>query len=227
MLFGGFLLNVSLLSLFIGPEAALHLGEDLDHYEQWPAVVRALFSPDGLVLCGVLFGVPLGIFMLWRMSSAKGRPAGEALGLKWPTGWQALSWGSLILFVAYTVHALTDKYGGSPEEESNWQAIFQVPLLIPLVVAFAVLWPILDELLFRGFILDGLLQARLGEVKAILLTSLFWAATRGSSVGFWGAFLIGLTFAYARLRTGSTFLTIAVQLVISLAWVVSMAGLLP
>jgi membrane protease YdiL (CAAX protease family) len=222
-LFGGGLLTLGLLSLLIGPEAAMDLGKDLDGYEQWPAAVRALYSFDGLALCGALVGVPLGLFLLWRMTSSPDKPAGEALGLKWPTGWQTLAWGSLILFVHYVCASLADRYGVSEDSDGKLQEIFGIPMFVPLVVAVAVLWPIFDELFFRGFLLEGLRQSQLGEVKAILLTSFLWATMNDTSLGFWGALLVGLALAYARLRTGSTSLTIAARLFFSLAWVVSMA----
>ena len=76
---------------------------------------------------------------------------------------------------------------------------------------------IFEELLFRGFLLEGLRRSSLGETGAILLTSALWAVAHpGSPVRWLELFICGVLMALARLRTGSTYLTIVVHCILNL-----------
>jgi CAAX protease family protein len=77
------------------------------------------------------------------------------------------------------------------------------PVLIWLaVVVFA---PLQEEVLFRGFLFEGLRYSRLGAAGAIVITSLVWAALHVQySVFLMGnIFLMGLVLGVVRLKTKS------------------------
>ena len=77
------------------------------------------------------------------------------------------------------------------------------PVLIWLaVVVFA---PLQEELFFRGFLLVGLRNSRLGAVGAVVITSLFWAGLHVQyNLYLMGLiFVMGLVLGYVRLRTKS------------------------
>ena len=74
-----------------------------------------------------------------------------------------------------------------------------------LFVTFAVVAPLAEELLFRGFLLPALARSTLGAAGAAVISSLLWSATHFAEP--WYAlvtiFGIGLLYAWARLRSGS------------------------
>jgi membrane protease YdiL (CAAX protease family) len=85
-----------------------------------------------------------------------------------------------------------------------------VPLLL------ATLWiaaPVFEEVFFRGFMFHGIQQSRLGNVGAILITSLVWSAIHMQynvyevSIIFLGGILLGT----ARARSNSVLLTIGLH----------------
>ncbi len=89
-----------------------------------------------------------------------------------------------------------------------------------LWLAFAVLAgaPFAEELLFRGFALPGLRRSWLGAPGAIVLTAVLWAALHA----IYGAYetagiaAVGILFGAARLRTGSTALTMVMHFALNL-----------
>lgn len=95
-----------------------------------------------------------------------------------------------------------------PSEFSKW--------LLVLGVAFFA--PVLEEVIFRGFLLKGFVNSPLGVYGAIILTSLVWAVIHAQYE--WGylllIFMIGLVLGYARIRTNSLFVPIMMHLFFNL-----------
>src|SRR6185436_19531912 len=82
--------------------------------------------------------------------------------------------------------------------------------LLPLYFfSFAVLAPIQEELLFRGFLYRGL-SLSFGPWTTILLTSAVWSVVHLQYNWFYlgEIFLLGAVFGWLRMRSGSTILTI-------------------
>ena len=74
-------------------------------------------------------------------------------------------------------------------------------------LALVVAGPLFEELLFRGFLLEGFRRSRLGNVGAAVLTSIAWAAVH-QQYGLYELatiFVVGLVLAAARVRTGSLY----------------------
>ena len=81
--------------------------------------------------------------------------------------------------------------------------------MLPLFFfSFAVLAPIQEELLFRGFLFRGL-EPAFGPWPTIVLTAAVWAIVHLQYNWFYlgEIFLLGLVFAWLRWRSGSTILT--------------------
>lgn len=76
---------------------------------------------------------------------------------------------------------------------------------LPAALAIGLGAPLMEELLFRGFLQSALAQTRLGFAGATVLTTTAWAALHwGYSVaGLLEVFLIGLYFSWLLWRTGS------------------------
>lgn len=82
------------------------------------------------------------------------------------------------------------------------QSIGWLPLLWFAVIIAA---PLVEEIFFRGFLLEGFRHSFMGNAGAIVLTSLLWAVIH-LQYGLFEISLIfamGLLFGYIRLKTGS------------------------
>lgn len=74
---------------------------------------------------------------------------------------------------------------------------FDVGVLFLMIVVIA---PVVEELFFRGFALPALM-ARFGQWPAVLLSSLWFAASHFQAIQFPGLLAVGLALAFARVRT--------------------------
>ena len=88
--------------------------------------------------------------------------------------------------------------------------------LLPPVYFFievAIAAPIVEELVFRGFLYRGLAASRLGIIGAILVTSVLWAGlhTDRTWLGFADVLFCGLVLGWLRWRTDSTIPTLVVH----------------
>ena len=72
---------------------------------------------------------------------------------------------------------------------------------------FIIAAPFLEELFFRGFLMDGLRQSFVGPVFAVIITSVFWGAIHTQYELFEIMFIVGmgLILGYARIKTRSIF----------------------
>ena len=93
------------------------------------------------------------------------------------------------------------------------------------VVALVVIPALFEEILFRGFMFRGLQRSRLGNTGTILVTSFCWSVIhlQYSLDLIVVLFLLGVFFGIARLRSGSTLVTIVMHGTFNL---VSVIGLL-
>lgn len=84
--------------------------------------------------------------------------------------------------------------------------------------AIVVLGPVFEEVFFRGFLFAGLVRSRLGAAGTVVVTALAFAAIhlQYDLYGIATVFAIGLLLGWARLRTGSLTLTIALHVVFNL-----------
>jgi membrane protease YdiL (CAAX protease family) len=73
--------------------------------------------------------------------------------------------------------------------------------------------PVLEEVLFRGYILRAWLESKLHPSTAILLVSVLWALTHFQYDFydmFW-VFILGVLLAYSRVRSGSLYPAISIH----------------
>ena len=107
--------------------------------------------------------------------------------------------------------ALTE-YGVLPPDDLS-QPIFDALLAAPLVVKIAwvlmlvILFPVVEEVLFRGFLFTGLAQSWGPTLAGIVTTALFVAVHMPKVLEYWPALLavtlIGTLTVLIRIRTGS------------------------
>ncbi|NLW46091.1 MAG: CPBP family intramembrane metalloprotease [Firmicutes bacterium] len=82
-----------------------------------------------------------------------------------------------------------------------------------LYFAFIIAAPVFEELFFRGFLYKGLCHSRLKPIGAIILTSLCWSFLHMQYdwYGVLQIFLGGLLFGYARYKSGSVYVPVAMH----------------
>jgi hypothetical protein len=87
-----------------------------------------------------------------------------------------------------------------------------------LWLAIVLAAPLLEEVLFRGFLFSGLASSITGPVGAVFITSAIWAVIHNQYDYFWmfSIFLIGLALGTVRYKTGSLVLTFVLHALINL-----------
>jgi len=85
---------------------------------------------------------------------------------------------------------------------------------ILLVLGVAFFAPILEEVIFRGFLLKGLSNSFLGVWGAIIVSSFVWASIhfQYELVYLVMIFVTGLVFGYAKVKTNSLFIPIVMHI---------------
>ena len=78
-----------------------------------------------------------------------------------------------------------------------------------------ILAPLLEELMFRGFLFEGIRYTKLKNTGAIIITSLIWALmhTQYDLYGIFSIFLSGLLLGYSRVKSKSIFTPIVIHIV--------------
>lgn len=144
----------------------------------------------------------VGSSNLRRHLGLQAAPAAQSL--KWGLGFIVLLMG-LELFTAFTEQpttpdAMTEIYDSADNKL----------LLLLAVVGVASLF---EEVFFRGFLLEGLRTTFIGGPGSVLLTALLWSVVhiQYDMFGMTSIFVIGVFLGFARLYSGSTFLTMVLH----------------
>ena len=117
--------------------------------------------------------------------------------------------GNLIgLFLMLIVSLLT----GQPMENNVQELILGMDPAAILLAA-VIIAPVLEELLFRKFLLDRV--ACFGQRTAVLASAALFALAHGNFYQFFYAFALGAVFAYVYLRTGRIRYTIALHMLVN------------
>lgn len=106
-------------------------------------------------------------------------------------------------------------------------AIYNSAIFLPLLwIALVIAAPVVEELFFRSFLLQGLRNSRLGTSGAIVLTSLAWAFLHSqySSAEITEVFVFGVILGVARMRTGSVYTSIAMHATANLLTLIQVAS---
>jgi membrane protease YdiL (CAAX protease family) len=133
----------------------------------------------------------------------------EYLGLARPRGRYVLR-SLLVFFLPPALSVIAIQFGSLGAEEPA-PATFMAKVFY--FIEATIFAPVVEELVFRGFLFRGLAASRLGPVGAIALTALLWSAIHDDRtwIGFVKIVCDGLLLAWLRWRSGSTIPTIAVH----------------
>jgi hypothetical protein len=168
---------------------------------------------DGRALAlTVIGGLPAVLLAIWLPVHLSRTPFKEYLALRW-TSWQNVVIGiAAMIFVVEgwdllskaTGHEVTAGFMGD-----IMKSVMSDGLLWLAVLAFAVVAPLTEELLARGFLYRGWSESFLRVPGAIVLSSLVWTAMHVQyDLFFLGeVFSIGIVLGYVRYRSQSIWLT--------------------
>ena len=129
-------------------------------------------------------------------------------------GWfQFLKWSLILLLFTACSDALTSVFG-RPVVSDFMTKAYKTAYFPPLLwLAFIIMSPLYEEILFRGFMFKGIESSKLGPIGAVLITSLAWSMLHIQydiliiGVIFAGGLLLG----WARLKTNSIYVPIVMH----------------
>lgn len=174
--------------------------------------------PLGLILGGgTVLAAPAATWLTVWLASRRlpGRAAlREFFGLR-PAGFrQILLWTLALVVFAFGFESLAS-YLERPEIPPFMRDILQGPnAFMPLLwLAVVVAAPVLEEVLFRGFLFGGLRTSRLGSWGALAVTSLCFAVihTQYDWFDMSAVLVLGVVLGLARLYSGSVYLPIGLH----------------
>ncbi len=167
------------------------------------------------VIGSALIVVPLvfGIAKLKRGSIL--REYFDLRGYSWRTFWRWM--GVLLLLLIFEGFALEAM---GVEQTPNFMLNIEYPNRLSIyLLLFSVMFiaPLIEEVVFRGFLLKGFSKTFMGAEGAVALTSLLWAIMHLQYEFAYMAviFMVGLVFGYARVKTGSLFVPMTMHMVMN------------
>jgi len=212
--------------VLVGVAAALVVGAEVGSADPERLAVRmeeTLSDGDfsGLAIwAGALLGVPLLLVAVRvRGWERRGRMfpfravSGRALA-----GWVAAGAAALV-----GCDAALRALGRTTTPEVWWSAFATLDHELLLWSAAVLAAPLFEELVFRGFVFDGLSRSRLGAAGSVVVASFVWALEHfdyGVDHLF-VVFSLGLLLGAARVRTGSLWTPIIVHALWNVAAVVA------
>ena len=180
-----------------------------------PKVERDALLLSISVIGSVLIVVPLvfGIAKLKKGSVL--RDYFDLRGYSWKTFWR---WMGVLALLLVVEGVALDLMG--VEQTPSFMMNIKFPTTSSMyLLAFSVMFmaPLIEEVVFRGFLLKGFSKTFMGEWGAIIVTSLLWAIIHLQYEVAYVAviFMIGLVFGYARIKTQSLFVPMTMHMVMN------------
>lgn len=131
---------------------------------------------DGLVLSvGTLVGAPAVVVLVALLAWARRYPVRDYLALRLPTTRQAcFAAGGMIVLMAAS--DTTSYLLGRPIVPQVVIDLYRTSPLVLLFLAVVIAGAVGEEVIFRGFLYEGIASHRPGPLSAILVSALLWAA---------------------------------------------------
>ncbi len=208
-----FALSAAVVLLFVA------FGEPGDPSLDFEALVRGAGS-DGLTVCVSLVVAGLGGTLLVLLLSRRrpGFTVASYLNLSGAPLRILVVWISLTVIFLAGFHLLSTVVEFQ-KVDSIYAPLRDTTDFLPLFVfAFVAMPALFEEILFRGFMFRGLQATWMGNVGAILLTSLTWSVIHFQySLGLVAVlFALGILFGVARLMTGSVVVPMVMHAIFNL-----------
>ena len=180
-----------------------------------PKVERDALLLSISVIGSVLIVVPLvfGIAKLKKGSVL--RDYFDLRGYSWKTFWR---WMGVLALLLVVEGVALDLMG--VEQTPSFMMNIKFPTTSSMyLLAFSVMFmaPLIEEVVFRGFLLKGFSKTFMGAWGAIIVTSILWAIIHLQYEFAYVAviFMIGLVFGYARIKTQSLFVPMTMHMVMN------------
>jgi hypothetical protein len=128
-----------------------------------------------------------------------------------PAGWMR-TWIPVLIVFAMASDMLTWMLG-KPIVPEFMQVAWATTERFSFAFAAIAVAPVMEELIFRGFLISGLRPTRLGASGAVLVSSIVWAAIHGQYdlYGMATIFALGVLLGTTRVKTGSVLAPIALH----------------
>lgn len=205
-------IQVAALIAWVGIRVAAEPGLDPESLAQTAATDGTLLSIAVIASGVVCSGMVLLIASLRPPTRAREMLALRSVRARSYLVWLLVSAGFVV--ASDTLTTLLDRPIVPEFMLDAWSSAVS-PLL--LWVAVGLFGPALEELLFRGLLLEGWRRSRLGPAGAVVLASLAWTALH-VQYGWYElaqVFVLGLLLGAARLRTGSTWVPLAMHVALN------------
>ena len=176
-------------------------------------IVRLQQNGDMISVVGTLSS-PLCVAALFGVVKLRtGATIPDSLALGTPPGRVMARWLGAMFALAIVLDALSLAIGKPvvPEfQNTAWSTATDKAYLALAVIVAA---PLMEELLFRGFILTGLMDSALRPAGAVVVAAAAWASihTQYDLYGMASIFAMGLVLGMARVRTASTLVPMAMH----------------
>jgi len=186
-------------------------------HELHPAA-SALVSGD-LFAVATLAVAAVCVPLIWAIAAVRaGAGTARALALRAPRPRTLAAWLAATALLATASDLVTVAFGRPlvPAFMADLVRATSTPVLLwPAIILAA---PLLEELLMRGFVLEGLRRGSLGAAGSVIVTSAAWAGAHLQYDAYEIATIIvfGLLFGAARLRSGSLWVPIAMHVLVNL-----------
>jgi|GEM_PF-4448671 len=224
-----FYFTVKLFGVLMGDEvsqSAEGTGSDAEKLIDMARGSDSAWSGASLLDNGAFLGLFGTVSMLiccpliyWIVSLYRGQNVRDYLGLR-STGWLTgiawvlatlalgpiIGWLLTVIDVSNTDQFMADLEAGRKGEV--WQTFF-------FYFGMGVAFPVVEEFLFRGFILRSARYSMLGRSGSVILTAAIFTALHDQYdiAGLLFIFCLGLLLGAARLQTGSLYVPIAMHVV--------------
>jgi len=158
----------------------------------------------------------LGLIFLFAWLRRKRYPLKEYLGLRVAPVSAFAFWLGVQLVMCLLTDTATYLLGRDvvpPVMVEDYKKAFFFPAFPMLIFTIVLVYPLLEEFLFRGFLLEGFRHSFMGPVFAVLVTAGLWAVGH-QQYDWYGIVVIlvgGVIMGIARLTTGSIWICFAMH----------------
>lgn len=178
------------------------------------------------ILIGVpmyLIGFPVFLNMIRKVPNGpKGEVKKLSLGQMVVLFFISMSATYIFNIVGNMINTMIGSLKGS-DVVNPLDSVINMSSLIPVIIFVVILSPIVEEIIFRGILLDKL--RGYGDKTAIVFTAFTFALLHGNLSQFFYAFVLGLIFGYVALRTNTILYTIILHIIVNMFGSVIMPGL--
>jgi len=165
-----------------------------------------------------LIAVPpaLGLTFLFAWLRRKRYPLKAYLGLGLPSVSALAFWLGVVLALCLLTDTATYLLGRDIVPSvmvEDYKKAFFFPAFPLLLIMIVLAYPLLEEFIYRGFLLEGFRHSFMGPVFAVLVTAGLWAITHQQYDWYGIATVLvgGIVLGIARLKTGSIWVCIAMH----------------